>query len=285
LLTGGSGFIGRYARPLLEARGYEVHAPDRSQADLLQPGAAAELIARIQPTHLMHLAWNVTPGQFWTAGDNLDWVAASIALFQAFAAGDAQRAVFAGTCAEYDWSGECLDEMTTPCRPATLYGIAKDSLRRLVTAAPAGVGVAWGRVFFAYGPHEARERLVPEVITKLLAGHEVSCGNGTLERDFLHVADVAGALVALLDSAVTGPVNIASGRCLPLRAVIEEIAMQIGRPELVRYGTRPTPPNTPQRLAAATTRLEREVCYVPRRELPEGIAETIDWWRMQRRFG
>lgn len=279
LVTGGGGFIGRQALHSLHERGFEVHAPGRSQLDLLRPGAAAAEVMRIRPTHLLHLAWNATPGRFWTAEDNLDWVAASLQLFRAFAAAGGRRAVVAGSCAEYDWSAELLDEVATPSRPATVYGIAKDALHRLIAAAPSNVEVGWARVFFLYGPHEAPGRLVPDVIDALLAGREIACGDGAAERDFMHVEDVAGALVAFLDSAVTGPVNIASGCCRSLRSVIEEIAAQIGRPELVRYGARPTPPGEPRRLEAATSRLRGEVGFAPRRDLREGLAETIAWRR------
>ena len=80
---------------------------------------------------------------------------------------------------------------------------------------------------------------MPDVITSLLAGREALCSDGLVERDFMHVADVAAALIAVLESDVTGPINIASGCCLPLRDVISRIAEEIGRPELVRLGARP----------------------------------------------
>jgi nucleoside-diphosphate-sugar epimerase len=278
LVTGASGFIGRQAVPLLRAHGFEVHAPGRTEANLLVPGVPAALIERIRPTHLLHLAWNATPGQFWTAPDNLDWVAASLALFRAFATSGGKRAVCAGTCAEYDWSHSELDEAATPCAPATLYGVAKDSLRRLLAASPEGVSVAWGRVFFLYGPHEAPVRLVPHVITALLAGREALCGDGLVERDFMHVADVAAALVALLESDVQGPVNIASGQCVRLRDVIQAIGTQIGRPDLIRLGARPSPANEPPRLAASVSRLTQEVGFRSIRTLDDGIADTITWW-------
>jgi nucleoside-diphosphate-sugar epimerase len=278
LVTGAAGFIGRQAVPLLRDRGFEVHAPGRAEADLLVPGVPATLIERVRPTHLLHLAWNAIPGQFWTAPDNLDWVAASLALFRAFAAAGGQRVVCTGTCAEYDWSHSELDELATPCAPATLYGVAKDSLRRLLAASPEGVRFAWGRVFFLYGPHEAPVRLVPHVITSLLAGREALCGDGLVERDFMHVADVAAALVALLESDVNGPVNIASGQCLQLRDVIQSIGTQIGRPDLIRLGARPSPANEPSRLAASVRRLTEEVGFRSIRTFDHGIADTIAWW-------
>ena len=237
LVTGATGFIGRQAVPLLRAHGFEVHAPGRTEADLLVPGVPAALIQRIRPTHLLHLAWNATPGQFWTAPDNLDWVAASLALFRAFAASGGTRAVFAGTCAEYDWSHTELDEASTPCAPATLYGVAKDSLRRLLAASTEGVSVAWGRVFFLYGPHEAPARLVPHVITSLLAGREALCGDGLVERDFMHVADVAAALVALLESERG---RSRQYRIRPLRAVARCDPID-------RHADRPAGPDPPRR--------------------------------------
>jgi nucleoside-diphosphate-sugar epimerase len=186
--------------------------------------------------------------------------------------------VCAGTCAEYDWLHSELDEISTPCAPATLYGVAKDSVRRLVAASPEGVRFAWGRVFFLYGPHEAPVRLVPYVITSLLAGREALCGDGLVERDFMHVADVAAALVALLESDVEGPVNIASGQCMRLRDVIQSIGEHIGRPDLIRLGARPSPANEPRRLAASVRRLTEEVGFRSIRTLDDGIANTIAWW-------
>jgi nucleoside-diphosphate-sugar epimerase len=279
LVTGASGFIGRHAVPLLQSRGFEVHAVGRAQADLLAPGIPAALVNQVRPTHLLHLAWNATPGRFWTAPDNLDWVAASLALHRAFAAAGGERAVFAGTCAEYDWSHGVLDETATFCNPSTIYGVAKDSLRRLLQVSPDGVRVSWGRIFFLYGPHEAPTRLVPDVITSLLAGREALCSDGLVERDFMHVADVAAALIAVLESDVTGAINIASGFCLPLRDVISRIAEEIGRPELVRLGARPNSVSEPPRLAAVIHRLRDEVGFRPARSLGQGLGETIAWWR------
>lgn len=279
LVTGGSGFIGCHAVPLLRQRGFEVHVVGRDQADLLSPGVPASVVTEIQPTHLLHLAWNATPGRFWNAPDNLDWVAASLALHRAFAAVGGKRAVFAGTCAEYDGSDDLLDERTSPCAPATPYGIAKDTLRRLLMTFPCGISVAWGRIFHLYGPHEARARLVPEVVTSLLAGRPALCGEGLIERDFMHVADVAAALVALLASEVEGPVNIASGVCCPVREVINKIASQLEQPGLVRLGARTSSSAEPQRIAALVNRLRDDVGFQPAHSLDEGLADTIAWWR------
>jgi nucleoside-diphosphate-sugar epimerase len=294
LLTGASGFIGRHLSPLLLADGYEVHVVARTvpsdsagmhwhQADLLEPGTARSLAKSVAATHLVHLAWNVTPGAFWNHPDNLDWVAASLELYRGFAEAGGQRALIAGTCAEYDWRHDPLDEATTPCEPATLYGTAKHALHLLLRAAAArdNVSLAWARLFFLYGPGEPRQRLLPDVITSISRGQPALCGDGRAERDFMYVTDAALALRAILNSSVSGPVNVASGTCLPLREVIETAASCLGRPDLVRLGARPTPLGEPTRLAASVALLRDSVGFTPRTNLYDGIMASIAWWREQ----
>src|SRR4030095_8673191 len=100
LVTGGTGFIGRHTLAELLARDFEVHVAARSkpsaefpsdvrfhECDLLEPSAASKLTMRLAPTHLLHLGWNAKPGLFWTSLENLRWVAASLALYVAFAEG------------------------------------------------------------------------------------------------------------------------------------------------------------------------------------------------------
>ncbi|MES2712597.1 MAG: NAD(P)-dependent oxidoreductase, partial [Pseudomonadota bacterium] len=134
---------------------------------------------------------------------------------------------------------------------------------------------AWGRIFFLYGPGEKPGRLVSDTIARLSRGEPVETTAGTQRRDFLHVADVAGALAALVDSDVVGPVNIASGEDRPLVDFLGEIGRQLGRPELLRFGARPMPANEPARLAACTRRLREEVGFTPRFTMEAGIADTI----------
>ena len=103
LVTGGSAASSAAGRSRRCAeRGYEVHAPTSREADLLEPGAAERADrASCRPTHLLHLAWYAEPGEYWTSPENLDWVEASLRLLRAFER--RAGAVFAGTCAEYEW--------------------------------------------------------------------------------------------------------------------------------------------------------------------------------------
>jgi nucleoside-diphosphate-sugar epimerase len=282
LVTGATGFIGRHTLPLLAERGYEVRAVGSKDADLLDPSAVESLVAEIQPSHLLHFAWYAVPGKFWTAPQNADWIEASIRLLRGFADHGGERAVMSGSCAEYDWTGTGrLSERDTSLRPATYYGTCKHALASVGQglAAERGFGFSWGRIFFAYGPHEQPGRLVSQVAEALVKGEPAPTSEGTQRRDFLHARDVAGAFVALLDSDVTGAVNIGSGAAVPVREVVSQIAAAAGRPELVRWGEVPSRPGDPPLIEADMGRLRGEVGWEPSLTLEEGIRETVEWWK------
>ena len=184
-----------------------------------------------------------------------------------------------GTCAEYDWTAahEPLREHSSPVAPATLYGVAKDALRRLAWAYAQQVGfeLAWGRLFFPYGPGESPGRLVASVADALLAGRLAETSSGLQRRDFLYVDDVAAAITALLGSAVVGPVNIASGEAVLMADVVDRVAALAGHPELVRKGALPDRDGDPRLLVGDVTRLRDEVGFRPTIDLQVGIEATV----------
>ena len=163
LVTGATGFLGRHVSKLLGAGGFEVHTASRTKdggrefgtvehvTDLLAAGAPTALVQSIQPSHLLHLAWSTPRSQSWMGIENLAWVSASLELFRAFVETGGKRAVFAGSCAEYDWAYENLHEIETPARSWTLYGTAKNAVRDLVemTGRQSGVSTAWARILFS----------------------------------------------------------------------------------------------------------------------------------------
>ncbi len=293
LVTGATGFIGQHClNPLLES-GYEVHAlstrnqrdqETRSQlrwhrADLLQDNSLTVLFQHVSPTHLLHLAWYPEPKTYWAAPGNLLWVAATLKLLQSFARCGGERVVLAGSCAEYNWRYGLCSEAFTPCEPSTLYGACKHGLRLIFEAwaRQVGISAAWGRTFFLYGPHEHPTRLVRSVITSLLVNQPARCTEGTQRRDFLHVQDVAGAFVALLETPVTGAVNIASGIPIAVREVVSCIADQLDRRELVQFGAIAGTEAEAPLVYADVSRLKDEVGFSPRFDLESGIAQTIEW--------
>lgn len=294
LVTGAAGYIGQHMLRDLASRDYEVHAvSQRPQVssdditwhsfDLLDTSATNTQLAIIRATHLVHLAWVTDPGVYWQSPLNDDWMSASLELVKSFIESGGERAVLAGTCAEYDWSdGHCI-EGTTPLRARSLYARSKLRLREtaLELAAANDVNIAWARVFFSFGANERQERLVPSVIRSLLAGNRAKCSEGSLVRDFMYVYDVASAITAVLDSDFHGDINIASGDAVTLEHLVLSIACKLEAETRVDFGHYPRRADDPDKITADTQRLNDAVGWSPAYDLDTAIAQTIDWWKDQ----
>jgi len=135
--------------------------------------------------------------------------------------------------------------------------------------------VAWGRIFFVYGPGEPQGKLISDLVSGLLAGRVVECTEGLQQRDYMYVKDLARALADVLASSFHGNINIASGECRPVREVIKGVARQLHRPDLIRLGAVPFPPDDPFRIAADVSRLRERIGFSAGFDLAQGIADTI----------
>jgi dTDP-L-rhamnose 4-epimerase len=237
----------------------------------------------------------------------MDWVAASLRLFQEFANHGGQRAVFAGTCAEYDWqpptpvsgvlrrpgsigandpalrstsepaSGDLqLNELTSPSNPSTLYGVCKNSLRLIIEsyAKQLSIPVAWGRIFFLYGPDENPGRLVPSILQPLLKDQPAVVRSGGHVRNLMHVEDVARAFAAILNSDVTGIVNVADPHAVSLGDVAKMLGELTGKSDLVKVEQAPGTPQNPRFLTADVARLS-SIGFAPKYSLREGLSTLL----------
>lgn len=296
IVTGASGFIGRHTLPHLISQGFEILAISRqgvtekspqvrwSHANLHDQPSVQRLFKEFRPTHLLHLAWDVRHGLFWTSRENLDWVASSIAMYRAFEEYGGQRFVGSGTCAEYQWGGaEPFVEGVSPLFPNTLYGQAKKTLYELLdrAAQDGGPKFAWGRIFFLYGLHEDPKRLIRYICESLLRGDRVNLSDGRQVRDFLHVDDVARAFSEILVSGVTGAFNIAAGQGHSIREVvgmIEEITNVRG---LVTFGDKPRAANDPDFILGNNRRLRELTGWAEPQLLRQGLNRYIDWLRSE----
>jgi nucleoside-diphosphate-sugar epimerase len=292
LLTGASGFVGRAAMEALVRHGAEVHAVSRRRpetetphiwhpADLLDRHSAKNVVEEIRPEAVLHLAWVVEHGTFWTSPLNRDWTEASIALARYAAEAGTKRFVGCGTCYEYDWpsKGDC-SEFLTPLKPSTLYSEAKNTTRKSIEALAkeTGMSFAWARLFFIYGPGEGENRLVPSLARALNAGDPARCSTGQAVRDFMDVRDAGEALAALTVSRATGGFNIASGEGTAVADIARKLAQFSGRPDLLQIGALPDRPNEPPRIVADVTRLQNELGFKPARSLDEGLRDALRYW-------
>ena len=299
LLTGATGFIGAPMARLLLQAGCQVFAPVRPESnreriqdllnstslhlvdcDLLEPGKVKDCLERIRPELCFHLAWYAQPGKYLTSPLNLQHLSASLNLASQLAEKGCKRLVVAGTCAEYNLDLGYLSE-SSPTAPATLYAASKLALNlTLAQLAPQlGLEVAWGRIFYVYGPCEDERRFIPAVIAALLRGETTKLTPGGQVRDYLHIDDVATALWAVARSSLAGIVNIGSGVPVTNRQVAIQIGAILGCPELVKFGDLPYRPGDPMFVCADNHRLLQNTAWLPHYDVESGLRQTIAWWQ------
>jgi nucleoside-diphosphate-sugar epimerase len=287
LLTGASGYLGRYVLASLRAQGCDVVVLGRSlpaghedvplvYCDLLDGANLAAAVQQACATHLMHLAWTTEYGVYWTSPLNFRWVDATLRLLQAFADAGGQHVALAGTCAEYDWAAGYLRENATPYAPATLYGVAKDATRRLAAAlcAACGLSMAWGHIFFPFGPGEAPQRMLPSLV-RVFQGEVPPFGvNVAAYRGMLPVPDAASALVTLLLQGCNGNFNICSGEPARIGDVVSTLARLCGADPSAVLALATARPGDPPMLVGDSTRL-RATGWRPQLTLEQGLAAMV----------
>lgn len=271
-LTGATGFVGRQVLRHLDAGGHRVRA-------FVRAGSAGRLPAsteRVQVVEiddlfaastdalrgaldgvdtLVHAAWYAEPGKYLHHPKNVDCLTGTLRLGTAFAEAGGRRFAGVGTCFEYDLTGGLL-HVDTPLRPATLYASCKvaafEVLQQLL--ATSGTEFAWCRLFYLYGEAEDARRLVPHVRSKLAAGEFADLTAGDQVRDYLDVAEAGRLIAETALGTERGAVNVCSGVPVTVRALVERIADEYGRRDLLRFDARPTPASDPPFVVGVRTR-------------------------------
>lgn len=296
LLTGATGFIGSHVARQLIGQEREVIALIRPTSDrwriddiedelhvidgdLLNVDRLKDLVRKVRPDLCIHMAWYAEPGKYLDSPNHLEMLSASIGLARSLAESGCQRFVGIGTCFEYEMTDRPLTE-TSVTRPGSMYAASKTAFATVLDqiGASSGMETAWLRPFYQYGPHEDERRLVSSVVLSLLRGNEAATTEGEQVRDFLHVEDVAAAIVAVAYNSLRGVVNVGSGEQVTVRQVARAIGDATGRGDLIRYGAMPYRESDPVFVVADNSCL-RETGWEPRFDLYDGIADTVRWWQ------
>jgi len=285
LLTGATGLIGKYAiQPLLDA-GFEVFAISTKEkedkninwvkANLLDFSDIKKVFEEVQPQYLLHFAWDTTPGSYLGSNLNFNWLQSSLKILEQFNLHGGKRAVFAGTCFEYDFEiPEPLKENSL-LKPTFVYSKCKNELNKLATAfcKKNNISFGWGRIFYVYGEGEHEKRLIPHVINTLKQDKEFSTSAGELVKDYMFAGDIAGAFVKFLDTDVEGCVNICTGIPLKIKEIVSLIAKKLGKENLIKFEEDYS--NQPPVIVGDNSRMTKEVRYQCKYTLDKGLDKIL----------
>lgn len=256
LVTGGTGFVGRQVVRHLLDRGFRVTLAARHPAAVRQ--VASRVYAVRETTDLfseslerlmrlvegcdtvIHCAWCTDRADYLSSPLNATCLEGTVRLARACAATGVARFVGVGTCAEYDHTAGTL-ATSAPLRPTSLYAASKAAAFLVLSSLLPQVGVkfTWCRLFYLFGEGEREDRLIPTVRRHLAQGIPVALTEGSQIRDFLDVAEAGRLIAEAAAEGVDGPLNICSEIGLSVRSLVETVADEYGRRDLLRFGERP----------------------------------------------
>lgn len=220
LITGGNGLIGAALLKHWTDAELEPVLVDRGTDDLLVPGTAKALIARVRPDVVIHLAWvaSGTPG-YRTSPDNSRWLEATIEL--ATACTDNRVTLLA--------TGTSLDRGSGP---GDAYSSAKLALWQALSPRIAAGEIGYLRPFYVFDPAVRRPALVAQALGARDAGQPITLLTPNSRHDFVHIDDVASAVAVAASHRLGGEIEIGSGRLRSVSELVDALGVswQAGEP-------------------------------------------------------
>jgi nucleoside-diphosphate-sugar epimerase len=261
-VTGANGFIGQAFCRAAVAAGHEVLGLCRSERASLPTGCQRLVgdldsipwvdVEKFSPDALLHLAWIVTPGAYLNAPENDSLIGGSEQLFRKCLDLGVRHLAASGTCIEYAPTDQPLKENVSPLAPALAYSRGKVAAGRFLEtlATEHGIPWTWFRIFYCYGEGEHRDRIASWIMRKLAAGEPVEVKTPDSVKDYIHVDDVASAMLWCLEKGMEGPVNVGTGRGIRILDLARTIAETVGAdPSLVSGANPPSPDAFPTTVA------------------------------------
>jgi dTDP-glucose 4,6-dehydratase len=168
-----------------------------------------------------------------------------------------------------------------PIGPRSVYDEAKRFAEALTRAYGRTVGLDVGivRIFNTYGPRMAASdgRVVSNFVTQALAGEPlVVYGDGSQTRSFCYIDDLVRGLMAMIDSAVPGPVNLGNPEEITMTDLAELVLKITGSSSPITYG--PLPADDPARRRPLIIRAKEMLGWVPEVTIVDGLHKTVDWF-------
>ncbi|WP_248928721.1 dTDP-glucose 4,6-dehydratase [Paenibacillus hamazuiensis] len=170
---------------------------------------------------------------------------------------------------------------STPLSPNSPYSASKASADLFVKAyfETYGLPINITRCSNNYGPFQFPEKLIPLMVTNALEGKKLPIyGDGLNIRDWLHVNDHCTAIDLVIHKGKPGEVyNIGGNNEKTNLEIVKLILNHLNKSdEIITFVSDRL--GHDRRYAIDSSKIQKELGWVPKYSFNEGIKETIDWY-------
>ncbi len=147
-----------------------------------------------------------------------------------------------------------------------------------------GVDIKVIRIFNTYGPRMSAYdgRVVSNFIVQALKGEDITIyGDGKQTRSFCYVDDLIDGMIKMMESrdSFTGPVNIGNPTEFTMLELAEKVISLAGSDSKIVF--KPLPQDDPMQRQPIIDLAKKELNWEPTVDLDEGLARTIEYFRVK----
>ena len=297
LIAGSTGLVGSATLRAFVAAGHDVTGLNRSVVDLLDSRATEKYVARIKPEVIIDAAARVG-GIAANSAYPVDFLSDNLKiqenLLNAAHLASVEKFVFLGSSCIYprDSVQPIKEEylMSGPLESTnSAYAMAKIAGIELVNSYRKQYKKKWISLMPTniYGPGDnfnlAVSHVLPALIRRFIEATECKSGKVTLWgtgnplREFLHVDDLARAIVLTAEKYDSNlHLNIGTGKDLTIKELAERVAIATGFEGKIEWD--PSKPDGTPRKVLDVSRIQ-SLGWAPTITLDQGIASTIAWYK------
>ena len=310
LITGGAGFIGSFLTEELLNRDADVVVADNfSRGDFEKVGHLEDKI-EIKPVDLtthkgcieatedvddvFHLAASVG-GIHYIQRENVHGLTPSVLMNQhmleAARINNVDRFMFASSACIYRQQHDDLnrfsEDQAIPANPHSTYGWAKILGEVACDAYHTDTDIDTGavRIFNCYGPRESLDpdssHVIPSLCRKAIEAEDGDSielfGDGTQERGFIYVTDLAEGMIRAMEKKTDGePVNLGNGdEVVSINELAETIIDISGKDLEIEHDL--SKPTGTDKYAIDDMKMKEELDWEPSVSLEEGLRNVYEW--------
>lgn len=295
LITGGNGLLGTHLCLKLKQLGFtQVHALTHQDCDLMDWKKTQSFFNALQPDYVFHTAAAVFGIMGNMKNKGLSFFHNTLInthVLEAARQVKVKKIVAMGTGAAYPYPvpGEPLKEdmiwFGLPHATEDSYGHSKRAMLAQLIAYKESDNLDYAYAISTnlFGPYDKFDtefgHVIPSLVRKFYEAKRdnkkvVVWGDGSACRDILHAEDAATALYMMMQS-LSGAVNMATGKDVPIREIVTILAKHTGMEEKIEWDT--SKPNGQHSRTYELSRLE-SIGFKPHYTLESGLQMTYDWY-------